>query len=160
MERACAVLEPVLGGRVSLHSQLALPGFHIFLAHEAFEQEEAASAHWDLQFRQIDWLPEDEPDFSNPVSFTMPVSLPETGGGLNLWELNHRDAQTLSEQQRELKRQELPRVFHPYAIGRMVVHSGLYLHQIAPMTGALPGEDRITFQGHALRCAGHWRLYW
>lgn len=159
-ERACEALSRMLDEPVSLHPRLALPGFHIFLAHEAFARENAASAHWDLQFGQIEWLTEEEPDFTTPLSFTLPVSLPASGGGLNLWDLSHEEGGSLSPQQREARKQQLPLRFHAYSLGRMVVHSGLCLHQIAPMAVAAAGQERITYQGHALRCAGKWQLYW
>ena len=159
-QRVCGALEQWLNENVNLLPRLALPGFHIFQAHEAFAQENAASAHWDLQFRQIEWLLEEEPDFQQPLSFTLAIRLPQAGAGLNLWDLAHQDAGMLPEAAREEKRRELPKTYVPYCAGRMLVHSGLYLHQIAPMTGATAGEERITYQGHALRCAGVWRLYW
>lgn len=158
-QRLCEAMGKALGEPFDFTPGLALPGFHIFLAHPAFAEEDVASAHWDLQFRQIDWLPEDEPDFTAPLSFTLPVSLPQSGAGLNIWEVSHEEAGMLSTQDRERRRQQLHCQYHPYEIGRMVLHSGLYLHQIAPM-GVLPGENRITYQGHALRFAGRWRLYW
>lgn len=158
--RLCESMQKALGEPFDFSPGLALPGFHIFLAHQAFAEEDAASAHWDLQFRQIEWLPEDEPDFTAPLSFTLPVSLPQSGAGLNLWEVSHKEAGTLTALDREKRRLQSASQYHPYEIGHMVLHSGLYLHQIAPMKGAQPGENRITYQGHALRCAGRWRLYW
>lgn len=159
-QRVCGMLQEMLGDPVDLLPRLALPGFHIFLAHQAFTEENAASAHWDLQFRQVEWLPEEEPDFRQPLSFTLAIRLPQAGAGLNLWDLTHQDAGQLPETVREEKRRGLPKTYCPYHTGHMLVHSGLYLHQIAPMIGAVEGEERITYQGHALRCAGVWRLYW
>ncbi len=43
---------------------------------------------------------------------------------------------------------------------RLVIHSGLRYHQIAPMTGVLPGENRLTLQGHGLWFGNEWWVYW
>jgi hypothetical protein len=158
--RCCEALSAMLQEPVALHETLALPGFHVFLAHEAFAEEEAASAHWDLQFEKIRWPAFDEPDFTRPLSFTLPVRLPRSGGGIHLWEVAHADAGKLPEKEREQMRRAAPKHFHGYTTGRMVVHSGLFLHQIAPITDTEAGQERITFQGHAIRCRGTWRVYW
>jgi hypothetical protein len=159
-QRCCEALSNYLCEPVSCHPSLALPGFHIFFSHESFAREDAASAHWDLQFFEIQWRSEDQPDFANPISFTVPIHLPQSGGGLNLWEISQREFGSLSQQERERVRKSKTKHFFPYSNGRMVVHSGLHLHQIAPFHMEDDKEMRITFQGHALRFKDGWHVYW
>jgi hypothetical protein len=41
------------------------------------------------------------------------------------------------------------------------MHGGLVYHQIARLENLLPGEERITLQGHlVLRDDGRWVPYW
>src|SRR5262245_20448322 len=158
-KRVCDRLSDFLHAPVELHSRLALPGFHLFQAHPAFASDDSASAHWDLQFQKILWNGE-TPDCSQPLSFTLPVCLPTGGGGLHMWDISYWDAGALAESKRDQIRRMFERQYYPYSLGKLVLHSGLYLHQIAPMKDALAGEERITYQGHALRFGDMWRLYW
>ena len=50
--------------------------------------------------------------------------------------------------------------YHPYRIGGLVLHSGHKVHQIAPANDGQRGDERITLQGHGIRCGGVWNLYW
>ena len=76
------------------------------------------------------------------MSFTLAVALPQSGGGLNV---------------RENRKQ----VTHiPYHAGRLVLHRGDVLHQIAPTPQVRAGDERITLQGHGVLYRGVWHFYW
>ena len=53
------------------------------------------------------------------------------------------------------------RTLHPYEPGKLVLHSGHSIHQIAPSHYAERSDARITLQCHAIRAAdGVWKVYW
>lgn len=148
---------------VALSDQLAYPGFHIWDTPGIFDKP-VASTHFDLQYDRV-WERDDKTDFQHPVSFTLPIRLPARGGGLNLWEvsydryLNFYNATNPKMQPSDIARLIDP-IRYPYSIGALTVHSGLYLHQIAPVDKITPGDMRITLQGHGLFSEGEWKLYW
>ncbi len=157
-ERVAAALAQALGEPACYVERLALPGFHIYLFDKAFEQP-IAPIHFDLQYRFHDWSATDA-DLDHPISFTLPIALPQHGGGLNTWDISLAERrQRASETPQELA-QSCPRIFHAYQRGHMALHSGHLLHQIAPGTDLQPQDERITLQGHGLYAQGMWRLYW
>jgi len=117
-------------------TRTALPGFHIHLEHPIFTQS-VASRHRDLQFQLV--FPNRSIEPHQVFTFTLPLSLPE-GSGLNLW----------SDQGMH---------FHPYQLGRMVIHSGLQPHQGVLFAGS-HRPPRIMLQGHALIEGDEILLYW
>ena len=132
----------------------AVPGFHIYLSNEIFF-ESVAEIHFDRQYEQVDWSSVSNPDFSTPLSFTMPIDLPKAGGGLNTWPV----------EEIELKRMQAagidpPMTFQPYALGELVMHSGNLLHQAALGRVMAEDERRITLQGHGIRSGNRMYLYW
>lgn len=161
-ERLAARLGEHFGEPFEYEARFGLPGFHVFLPDRVFE-EPVASVHVDLQYQLVDWLPEDEPDFTRPLSFTASFCLPRSGAGLNTWSVRYDDLQFLDRSAMERKVKETAPDFHPYRIGWLVLHSGHTVHQIAPMKGIdpdNPADARITLQGHAVRCRGVWKIYW
>ncbi|MCP5507982.1 MAG: hypothetical protein H7A37_06755 [Chlamydiales bacterium] len=66
----------------------------------------------------------------------------------------------LSEEERLALREKAPVHYLPYEEGKILIHDGLTLHQIAPAEKMQPDDERITLQGHALFCDGAWRLHW
>jgi hypothetical protein len=178
-----AVLNPILRARfgwvhnmvkyaLSVHlnacvrddPELALPGFHIWLGLSVPTSPDM-SRHFDLQYRQLPWSGRARADHSCPLSFTLPIVMPRAGGGLNSWDvtLEEREAQFRSSSGaptvEELVQQRVL-THHPYSPGVLVLHSGHLLHQIAPVDTVYPDDERITLQGHALRCDGEWVIYW
>ena len=75
-------------------------------------------------------------------------------------DVSYWDAGALPESKRDIIRGMFERQYYPYSTGQLIVHSGMYLHQIAAMSEVVPGGERITYQGHALRFGNSWRLYW
>jgi hypothetical protein len=159
-DRVLGALREVTGEKVSLDPAFAFPGFHIFLSDEAFKQP-LASVHFDHQFLHYDWSPHyRQVDLSKLLSFTLPVRLPASGGGLRIWDLTHEEAQKLPKQEYDAIRHGSDFKYQPYTVGRLVIHSGHHLHQIAPATDIQEDDERITLQGHALYTEKGWVAYW
>lgn len=158
-ERLQQALDQHLKAPAAYTEPYALPGFHVFLAHEFFRKS-VASIHCDLQYQLLDWSPADPADANHPLSFTLSIALPKSGAGLNIWDLDQNEIAGLSSWQLNSLIQTRRKVFVPYEVGSMILHSGHSVHQIAPMTATQPGEERITLQGHAVQRQGTWQIYW
>ena len=161
-EKLIEILETYLQAPVKLTQDKALPGFHIYLGFKLFELS-VAPIHCDLQQHSLNWNKTEQTDFNNPISFTLPIALPKTGSGLNIWDstLTYETLQTDENKQeieQSIKFEE--KTFHPYQLGQMIIHSGLAAHQAVIGKELKQGEDRITLQGHALFSQGSWQLYW
>lgn len=166
LEENFAALYRAVAGKLSEQLQapvdyarhLALPGFHIYLSSKVFEKP-VASIHCDSQYSLHDWSGMDA-DLSRPISFTLSIALPKNGGGLNTWNLTFPELAGLSQQEiTELTRRR-DQSYHPYRTGHLALHSGHIMHQAAPGRDVQPEDERITLQGHGIRAAGVWRLYW
>ena len=100
-----------------------------------------------------------EIDFKGAISFTLPIELPACGGGIRVWEL---DLFQIQEQEKreaiELIRSSQSRRYS-YTEGKLFVHRGHALHQIAPWKAGVD-DYRITLQGHGLYFGGQWNIYW
>lgn len=151
-------LENWLQAPVSFEHENALPGFHLFLFSETFRQP-IAKKHFDLQFLRLSWNFE-EIDKNNPISFTGVITLPSDGGGLNFWDMDYDEYNKIQSWTREEKIRSMPIHYYPYEVGKLIVHKGLALHQIAPAPKMKEMDKRFTIQGHGLFCDGQWRLYW
>lgn len=163
-ERVRAAICALLGEPVRLAEEFALPGFHIFRAAAIPGPGNEASIHVDLQYGALEHSRYGKPDFGAFVSFTLPLRLPARGGGLNVWDVT-RDAlvtRFLAGEERNVTKAVAglePR-FQPYRIGELVLHSGHTVHQIANVPSVTAGDARTTLQGHGVRYAGGWVLYW
>lgn len=159
-ERLLVALGEHLRAGVAFEPGAARPGFHIFLAHEAFRRP-LGKIHFDLQFMDIDWSDGEGMDFSRPVSYTLAIRLPESGAGLLTWNIDKAEYDGLDSVSRNRIGQEKIPEYVPYREGAMVCHSGMLLHQIAPAADGLRPDDlRVTLQGHALPGRDGYRLYW
>lgn len=158
--RVLAAVGEHVGVPAAFAPRAALPGFHVFLAHEAFRRP-LGRIHFDLQFRDLEWDRELEVDFTRPVSFTLAVRLPAAGAGLRTWNLSKAEFDALGPEAPETVDREHPAGYVAYRAGELVCHSGLLLHQIAPATDAMrPDDMRVTLQGHALLGSGTCWVYW
>ena len=146
-------------GQAQFHPDLALPGFHVFAAKpdqdilpgtSAFAAA-GGSIHQDLQYTLHTslWRTYGKVDWGSPLSFTLPIELPEAGGGLNVWP---------GVQLTDRRSDELPERI-AYRPGSLYWFFKPLLHQIAPLQGVTMNDRRITLQGHGLRCDGVWILY-
>lgn len=84
-EKLTETLSGILKVPVTYDSKFALPSFHIFLAAKCFENP-IASVHFDLQYEKLKWDYK-QIDFEHPISFTCPIVLPHSEGGLNYWDI-------------------------------------------------------------------------
>lgn len=157
-DKLTATLSGCLGGPVSFASGLALPGFHIFPTERGVHYPEV-ELHLDLQYKYIPWERPEEIDFRNPVSFTVPISLPDEGGGLNVCDLTAASIMLLGDEERGSALDHKIR-YIPYEMGRMMIQRGLLLHGVAKRRNINSQTDRITFQGHAVLRRDTWQLYW
>jgi hypothetical protein len=151
-------LAQYLQAPVLLTSMAAIPGFHIYLPFKLFEFS-VTSIHFDLQYKLVNWKSLEQTSFENPLSFTLPISLPR-GGGLNLWDITYQDWLKIPKQELKELLKSKPKSFYTYQLGKMVVHSGLTIHQAVIGQNMQPNEQRFTLQGHALYSQGNWQLYW
>jgi len=159
LESVADRLATLLGEQVECSPIMALPGFHIYLSCKLFEKP-IASIHFDLQYKNLEWERLNECDFERPLSFTLPVALPETGGGLYTWNIDYEDTRNLDAKAFHEVVERRPRQYHAYSTGKMFIHSGHTLHQAAPGRDLKWTDERITLQGHALKCDSRWQLYW
>ena len=159
-ERLLRALGDHFGAPVAFEPRAARPGFHIFLAHEAFKYPKA-QIHFDLQYQDIDWTAHETIDFSKPLSYTLAVRLPRSGAGLRTWGVEKAEYDAMEAAARRRLGEERPPRYVAYREGEMICHSGLLLHQIAPAHPEMRSDDvRLTLQGHALPGReGYW-LYW
>ncbi|HIK03255.1 MAG TPA: hypothetical protein IGS40_00835 [Trichormus sp. M33_DOE_039] len=156
-------LEKQLQAPVSYYPEFALPGFHVWETPAIFTKS-TASVHFDLQYQNLNWQDEENIDFQRTISFTLPIKLPHLGGGLNIWDLTYeeytdgRDPNYLGDV--EVMKRFRNKTVHPYNVGKIVIHGGHSLHQIAAIAQVHPGDERITLQGHGVYHNGQWLLYW
>lgn len=159
-DRLSETLAAALEAPVLPQDGFALPGFHLFLAEKLFEDPTMAAAHFDQQYSRLAWRNSEQIDFANPVSFTLAISMPSSGGGMYVWDMWLKETEGLSEEEVEQLRSTRTKTYHEYTVGNLFVHSGHFLHKIAPYFNAQPDDERFTLQGHALRQADGWHYYW
>jgi hypothetical protein len=158
-ERVVNRLQQVLAEPVECTASMSLPGFHIYLACKLFEKP-IAVVHCDLQYELLKWENSEMVDVSRPLSFTLPIALPRTGGGLKSWDVPYEEILNLSDEAMQLVVRSRPKRYHAYHLGNMVLHSGHMMHQAAPGRDLMMDDERITLQGHAILVDGCWQLYW
>lgn len=159
LDRVADRLASHLGEPVECSSIMAVPGFHIYLSCKLF-QKPIASVHFDLQYKNLEWEQPGQCHFDRPLSFTLPLALPEKGGGLNTWNVDYEDVRGLDSEAFKEVVNSATQQYHTYSLGKMYIHSGHTLHQAAPGRDIQWTDERITLQGHALKCNGCWQLYW
>jgi hypothetical protein len=160
LRRVQDALGELLGTGTQFSPHLALPGFHIFDYH-AIPTADVASIHFDLQYQLIDWSDNGPaPDFTQPISFTLPARLPAGGGGINGWDLTYEEMILGRHFDLSVFLGTRRKTFHRYSLGTLAIHSGHRLHQIAGVSDVRPGDQRITLQGHGVRRGRDWVLYW
>lgn len=171
-QQLLSLLTDVLNEDVWLDTHNAVPGFHIFSGHPEFQSPEnnylthtqwlrlrnqsrfiGSPVHRDRVHEVIDWQGR-KPAFGTPTaaqrfSFTLPIVLPEAGGGLNIWP-NAKEGEACGEHNRQ---------FYAYTPGELVLHSGDEYHQASGFP-LRENEYRITLQGHGLRWQNGWSLFW
>jgi hypothetical protein len=153
-------LDTVLSGR------LCWPGFHIFDVSGL--SAAGGQVHVDLQYLRLAGMLPDLARAELVLSLTVPIMLPEGGGGLNVWPVRAGSTAALRANRAEPGQRwpDLPHEFIPYRAGSLYVHSGHFYHQIAGTGGtaarARPayGQWRVTLQGHGYVVDDRLYLYW
>jgi hypothetical protein len=154
-------LAEVLDAPIEFLDGAALPGFHIFDS-AALVGGKTARIHFDMQYLSLR-LPA-VPDPGEMLSFTLPVVLPECGGGLDVWNVTHEEYLRGSRSQVARGPEELVKGRRSrrvrYQVGTLVLQTRHLLHRIATVTPVNVTDRRVTLQGHGLRFGGEWKLYW
>lgn len=157
-----AIGDVVGGPTVYLQDQLALPGIHIFRSHGIRSAGEAG-AHFDVQYQKLA-LPQPPDRDVHPISFTVLLRAPACGTGLQVHNVSYEDYERAYLMGRIVSLEQLiarrTSAYYPYTVGTLVVHHGLLVHCIATPGPVALTDERITLQGHGIRCGGAWILYW
>lgn len=111
-------LEDEIGVPMCWHPIASVPGFHIFR-----ESKAVPSFHVDTPHKEVMW-PE---QIHSMFSFTVPLALPEEGGGLEVG---------------------FSLEYIPYVLGHVYLHDGCTPHRISPKYRSSEEHPRITVQGH------------
>lgn len=161
LDAVLQALSEYVGAPVAIDDEISVPGFHVFLAREFGDRSPSASLHFDLQYEHIRWDAHGGEEPETQISFTLPVTLPHHGGGLLVWPMKWQETKHLpqAEHVAKLKSRGEPE-YVAYQNGVLAVHGGHHLHQIAPFQEHSPADERITLQGHAIRCRDGWWAYW
>lgn len=172
-----ARLQHEFGLPVEYPEKLALPGFHIFLAHEGLRNPRAlmhrewfqkkddpavmsSPIHCDTPQFVINWSGIRDVSLSQPFSVTLALGLPASGAGMYVWNLQMDETREMPDAEVFNLLQSRERWLHEYQLGRFCLHSGLRYHQIAPIPEVQPGDVRITLQGHGIIGRNSTKLYW
>lgn len=160
IERLRARLEEFLGDPVTLDDEhLAVPGFHIFGAHEGFRVREDPP-HFDIHHLFHDLSHYGEVDAERTHALTMVVHAPSSGAGFRLWDVALEER--LIHDRDELKRRRLRSTFEDYAYtpGVAAVHSGRTLHAILSPKEGRDDDERTSLQAHTIWADGRHVLFW
>lgn len=176
-DRIAQSLSAHFGEPVEYREGLAMPGFHILLSDKSFETAQdlthlewfkakgkadivANAIHCDTAHLVVNWGTKEGIDFEHPISITLSIALPKSGAGLNYWDYGLEKTEGMSQKDMKEFLLSSERHYHAYREGTMVIHSGLRYHQMAPMKDLQSTDERITLQGHGVRCNGTWQLFW
>jgi hypothetical protein len=159
-------------GECKVEKGLAHPGFHIFhypetLPEKVFKSLSSNKAdsfssviHYDRQHMLLlEWWDRYRTyEIENTMSFTIPVLIPSQGTGLNIFK---EDKDICLENIKLLDvKESYNKHTVSYSAGTCIYHIGKILHQAnVTIHNMLPGDMRITVQGHGVKCDGIWRLY-
>jgi hypothetical protein len=94
------------------------------------------------------------------ISFTLPLSIPKNGTGLNVWNVSYDDFMKLDQSKKRSLFEQAPDGFIDYKLGHLILHKGHILHQIKAPSLVEEGDLRITLQGHGILADGKIRIYW
>jgi hypothetical protein len=128
-------LAMMLGEPVRLADDLAFPGFHIFEANERFENI-AGNWHFDYPHKTLKLKGTDH------STVTVAIKIPASGGGLD-WIDTEGSPHHLAYNEKDV-----------------IWHNGKTMHRISGFKDIIKGEYRITMQGHLIKRANGFELYW
>lgn len=140
-----------------------LPGFHIYQGHPDLPLGLycGGTIHYDSPHKRANFpfQTSDEEVFS----FTLSISLPRNGGGLNYWVKVPPFVETgkwfhlTSKQSQEWLSTNVKHL--DYKIGSMVIHDCNILHQMSNNVKTDADDWRITLQGHGVYRDDYWMIY-
>jgi hypothetical protein len=143
-------------------ARLAVPGIHIFRGRGIRSAGEAGS-HFDVQYQKLP-LPASIDPGTAPITFTIALRTPKCGTGLRVHNVTYDDYERAYRSGRINELSELvarrTSAYMPYEIGMLVLHHQLIVHTLSSPGPIRADDERITLQGHGLRCDGRWILYW
>jgi len=148
--------EHALNAKVRFMDGVSIPGFHVFKYCKEFE-EPLARPHVDVPYDQFDWG--SRVGLHTLFTAVIPVEIPKRAG-MYVWDFTSDDLHRvgIEEMKKKVESEEpVGTVF--YKVDEMVMHSGLYVHQIKPFEPD-QGGWRITLQLHAVLLDEVWYLYW
>jgi hypothetical protein len=162
-EKLRSTIEGLIGEPVTYEPELlALPGVHVFRG-SGIRTATEGSMHFDMQFQRLRF-PTAIDRHATPISVTIPLSIPLHGTGLQVYDVTYADYDRAFRMGRIRSLEELVRrktsAYYPYQLGNLVLHRRLVLHGLSSPGPTVPGDERITVQGHGIRCGGKWILYW
>lgn len=152
IEKIRFALQTYLQEEVTLTDKLALPGFHIFFT-AGIKAASNAEPHFDMQHMRVNW--DNKWDSDKTISFTLPLQLPISGSGLEIWK-----EISFSDLSNNAAAKNCDVIREKYEIGTLYLQQGMIRHRIAETIVATDQDVRITLQGHGLRFNGVWILYW
>ncbi len=161
--------------------QLAVPGFHFFYTYSGCEYP-SHPCHMDLQHEvHIPRLTSlfNNVSVKNIFTFILSIKHPASGAGIFFWNFN--EDMSLNYEDEKAKNRILedkvdslilkntnfldfneimkPNIVN-YEPGTIYYFRGILPHQIQPFKGPFNfNDERITMQGHGIKCDGIWYLY-
>lgn len=158
-DRTKIFLEDIYKAPFDFYDNCGLPGFNIYLDDDFFEIA-FATRHVDRQYLDIDWKGK-EIDESKTLSFTCYLKLPANGGGMNVWNVKYDDVKDIEDpEERENVFDTRGYEFKEFKEGEIALHDGLGFHQVAPYDDFVDGDNRISYQGHAVWADDRYWIHW
>lgn len=152
---------------VAYIDDFALPGFQMYLADWFFE-DFTGPKHCDFHHHLLDWEKYGiSYDYQENMTFTASIKLPKSGAGVYMWDKTYeydKNADLTYEEHRSLMYAvDLPdeeREYFRYEPGKIFFHSGNRYHQVAEIYEMENDDERITFQGHAVKHNNTYYIFW
>lgn len=141
-DRVAALFEDRYGEPVAFVDRLAIPGFHLMRYAEPGTYQ-GGGWHLDELARQVPYFVEHAGEVTGILNFTLPLAVPSGGTGMDL--VDDRTGEELHI---------------PYEPGVMLFNEQEVRHRIGCSTSLVPGECRLTLQGHGVRFRGRVLLFW
>lgn len=166
-ERLKTILEDFLQEPVNYQNAFALPGFNVYFLTPQLLQEQKLLAHFDVNYRRLNWSAYQHSNFSRPISLTLALEIPSGGTGIEIWDVDMNDVTDHQGQipPIEVLANKYPKTYIPYQLGWAHLRFGHPLHAVAKILPKksdlkLDCQRRITLQLHAIKCDRVWQLYW
>lgn len=142
-----SALSAYFGRCICVSAVAALPGFHVIRTSDRMPYYHGGVPHMDLSQLHVPALAK-LGSSAEQYSFTLLLSDEAEDVGLEYWAPGITEAQA-----RTCSRAGFLR----YKMGQLAVFSSSLVHRISPFSGRL---ERISFQGHLIRCSDHFIAYW